>query len=143
MIPDDQQFLAQIMKHMAQKQFTVFTGHEDPAKENSELDWAQLAAAPGTKIVLMGAERIGHIAEALRANGMAADTPVVVDLPDQGARIPGLLGDHPVIGGRRADGTTITADVPEPIQPPEDVDLNDEVPVFVPEAPPPPHHQES
>jgi uroporphyrinogen III methyltransferase/synthase len=58
--------------------FTVVTGHEDPAKEDSELDWAQLAAAPGTKIVLMGAERIGHIAEALQANGMAADTPVAM-----------------------------------------------------------------
>ena len=58
--------------------FTVVTGHEDPAKAGGELDWAQLAAAPGTKIVLMGAERIGQIAEALRANGMAPATPVAM-----------------------------------------------------------------
>src|SRR2546426_5197675 len=47
--------------------FTVVTGHQDPAKEDSAIDWARLANAPGTKIVLMGAERIGHIAEVLRA----------------------------------------------------------------------------
>ena len=44
-------------------------------------------------------------------------SPVVVELPDQGARLPSHLGDH-LIGGRRADGSTITADVPEPIHPP-------------------------
>src|SRR5262249_37220506 len=29
--------------------FTVLTGHEDPAKDESSIDWAQVAAAPGTK----------------------------------------------------------------------------------------------
>lgn len=60
--------------------------------------------------------------------------PVVVPLPDQGTRIDGLLGDHPVIGGVRADGSTITAGVPEPIQPHEDADLG-EMPSYLPEAP--------
>jgi len=58
--------------------FTVVTGHEDPAKEESDLDWAQLAASPGTKVILMGAERIGHITEVLRTNGMAPATPVAM-----------------------------------------------------------------
>jgi uroporphyrinogen III methyltransferase/synthase len=58
--------------------FTVFTGHEDPDKGDSALDWAQLAATPGTKVVLMGAERIGHVADVLRANGMAPATPVAM-----------------------------------------------------------------
>src|SRR5881296_2520338 len=58
--------------------FTVVTGHEDPAREDSAIDWARLANAPGTKIILMGAERIGHIAEVLRTNGMAAATPVAM-----------------------------------------------------------------
>src|SRR5881394_4371864 len=58
--------------------FTVFTGHEDPDKGDSALDWAQLAATPGTKIVLMGAERIGHVADVLRAKGMAPATPVAM-----------------------------------------------------------------
>src|SRR6266705_3445336 len=36
--------------------FTVITGHEDPTKDNSSLDWEQLAKMPGTKVVLMGVE---------------------------------------------------------------------------------------
>lgn len=62
--------------------------------------------------------------------------PLVVPLPDQGARIDGLLGDHPVIGGTRADGSTITAGVPEPIHPPEDMEHTGELPAYRPEAPP-------
>ena len=46
--------------------------------------------------------------------------PVVVSLPDQGDRFDGLLGDRPVTGGTRADGSTITAGVPSPIQRPKD-----------------------
>jgi uroporphyrinogen III methyltransferase/synthase len=56
--------------------FTVITGHEDPEKGGTALDYAQLAKLPGTKVVLMGVERIRPITEALMANGMAADTPV-------------------------------------------------------------------
>ncbi len=58
--------------------FTVITGHEDPTKDDSSLDWAQLARAAGTKVVLMGVERIMVIAEQLIANGMSADTPVAM-----------------------------------------------------------------
>ncbi len=58
--------------------FSVITGHEDPAKEDVDVDWAQVAAAPGTKVVLMGVTRVGKIADALMANGMAASTPVAV-----------------------------------------------------------------
>jgi len=56
--------------------FTVITGHEDPTKESSGLDYAQLAKLPGTKVVLMGVERIGQIAQSLVAHGMDAGTPV-------------------------------------------------------------------
>jgi len=58
--------------------FTVITGHEDPAKEASGVDWAQIARLPGTKVVLMGADRIGRIAELLVAHGMPPDTPVAM-----------------------------------------------------------------
>ena len=58
--------------------FTVLTGHEDPAKEESSIDWEQLAKASGTKVVLMGVERIRRITERLIENGMAADTPVAM-----------------------------------------------------------------
>ena len=49
----------------------------------------------------------------------------------------------PVIGGTRADGTTITAGVPEPIHPPDQAAQTGEFPEFVPEGPvaPPQHHE--
>src|SRR5687768_7129826 len=43
--------------------FTVVTGHEDPTKEESCLDFEQLAKMPGTKVVLMGVERIRQLAQ--------------------------------------------------------------------------------
>jgi len=41
--------------------------------------------------------------------------PVVVPLADQGPRIHGVLPKIPRTGGRRADGSRITAGVPDPI----------------------------
>src|ERR1700722_1443075 len=58
--------------------FTVITGHEDPTKDETVIDWAQVAATPGTKVVLMGVSRIDKIAAALAAHGMKASTPVAV-----------------------------------------------------------------
>ncbi len=55
--------------------FAVVTGHEDPTKPSSRVDWAAFAKMPGTKIVLMGTERIAWIAEKLIACGMKASTP--------------------------------------------------------------------
>ncbi|MCB1234877.1 MAG: uroporphyrinogen-III C-methyltransferase [Verrucomicrobiae bacterium] len=59
-------------------QLTIFTGHEDPAKAESSIDYEQIARAPGTKVMLMGVERLGTICESLAAHGMAADTPVAL-----------------------------------------------------------------
>src|SRR5688572_4939540 len=56
--------------------FTVVTGHEDPNKELSSVDWAWLAKEPGTKIILMGVERIRQIAAELTKHGLPATTPV-------------------------------------------------------------------
>ena len=58
--------------------FTVITGHEDPEKNETALDWARIAQEPGTKVVLMGVERIGKIAYALIENGLSKDTPVAM-----------------------------------------------------------------
>ncbi|HKS37318.1 MAG TPA: uroporphyrinogen-III C-methyltransferase, partial [Verrucomicrobiae bacterium] len=43
--------------------FTVITGHEDPTKDESSIDWTQVARIPGTKVVLMGLQRIRELAE--------------------------------------------------------------------------------
>ena len=59
-------------------QFTVFTGHEDPTKPESALDYKAIAALPGTKVMLMGVERIGKIASALIENGADPKMPVAL-----------------------------------------------------------------
>ena len=59
--------------------YTVITGHERPEKGGeSAIDWQNLAKNPGTKIVLMGVERLRNIADQLQKNGLAADTPVAL-----------------------------------------------------------------
>src|SRR6266404_6163305 len=57
---------------------TLITGHEDPSKEASNIDWPQVAKTPGTQVIMMGTDRIGEIAQTLIANGMAAETPVAM-----------------------------------------------------------------
>ncbi|HKX63617.1 MAG TPA: uroporphyrinogen-III C-methyltransferase [Verrucomicrobiae bacterium] len=58
--------------------FTVITGHEDPTKEAASLDYVSLARMPGTKVILMGVERIRQIADSLVAHGMNPETPVAM-----------------------------------------------------------------
>ncbi len=57
---------------------TLITGHEDPAKEAASVDWPQVAKTPGTKVIMMGTERIGAIAETLVKHGMDPATPIAV-----------------------------------------------------------------
>ncbi len=59
-------------------QLTIFTGHEDPTKEASSINYARLATQPGTKVMLMGVERIGQISEQLIAHGADSATPVAL-----------------------------------------------------------------
>ena len=59
-------------------QLTIFTGHEDPANTESSHDFRQLATTPGTKVMLMGVERIGVITARLVENGAAPETPVAL-----------------------------------------------------------------
>ncbi|HZV35833.1 MAG TPA: uroporphyrinogen-III C-methyltransferase, partial [Verrucomicrobiae bacterium] len=58
--------------------FTVITGHEDPAKDESSIDWAQVAKISGTKVVLMGVSRIREIMQKLVQHGLDAATPVAM-----------------------------------------------------------------
>ncbi len=53
----------------------VITGHEDPSKPHSQVDWGAVAAFPGTLVVLMGLGRLTTIAELLIAHGRDANTP--------------------------------------------------------------------
>ncbi len=45
------------------------TGHEDPAKEETALDWDALARFPGTLVLYMGVGRVSEIASALIGAG--------------------------------------------------------------------------
>ncbi|HEX6455511.1 MAG TPA: uroporphyrinogen-III C-methyltransferase [Solirubrobacterales bacterium] len=51
------------------------TGHEDPEKEESALDWEALARFPGTLVFYMGVKRLPENAAALIAAGRSAEEP--------------------------------------------------------------------
>ncbi len=55
--------------------FAVVTGHEDPNKENSSINWACLATATDTLVFLMGIENLPKITKKLMENGRAGNTP--------------------------------------------------------------------
>jgi uroporphyrinogen III methyltransferase/synthase len=63
------------------------TGHEDPAKPETAIDWAALAAFPGTLVFYMGVRQLPHIAEQLVAHGRDGAEPAAIvqrgTLPDQ------------------------------------------------------------
>lgn len=59
-------------------QVTILTGHEDPTKPESALDWKLLAQGRGTIVILMGVANLRNIARALMENGKAGETPVAV-----------------------------------------------------------------
>jgi uroporphyrinogen III methyltransferase/synthase len=54
------------------------TGHEDPAKAESTLDYELLAAFPGTLVFYMGLHRLEGIVEALLEAGIDRDVPACV-----------------------------------------------------------------
>jgi len=57
---------------------TFFTGHENPAKTESSIDFGALAKLGGTQVMLMGVERIEAIAQKMREHGVRADLPVAL-----------------------------------------------------------------
>src|SRR5579862_1184060 len=58
--------------------FTVVTGHEDPLKEASSLDWSKLADEHRTLVFLMAIENLRAIAQRLVDNGLTAGTPAAI-----------------------------------------------------------------
>src|SRR5205807_6673918 len=49
---------------------TFVTGHEDPAKETTTVNWHALAKAGGTIVLYMGVKTLPNIAAALTEGGM-------------------------------------------------------------------------
>ncbi len=57
---------------------TFVTGHEDPGKDGSAINWSALAASGATLVFYMGVGNLGLISARLVEGGRAADTPVAV-----------------------------------------------------------------
>jgi uroporphyrinogen III methyltransferase/synthase len=58
--------------------FTVFTGHAEAAETATDLRYDQIAKIPGTKVVLMGTERLDEWTRSLIAHGLPPETPVAI-----------------------------------------------------------------
>jgi uroporphyrinogen III methyltransferase/synthase len=74
----------------------IVTGHEDPAKTESSLNWQGLAQGLDTLVFLMGVSNLPAIVERLLAHGRMPETPVAVihrgTTPHQ-RTVVGTLGD--------------------------------------------------
>ena len=57
---------------------TFFTGHEDPSKLKSAIDYSALAQLGGTQVMLMGVERIAEVTREMLAKGVRPDLPVAL-----------------------------------------------------------------
>jgi len=96
---------------------TFVTGHEDPTKEESSIDWRQLAQLRGTKIFLMGVERLREITQRLVAEGADPATPVALVRWGTTARQESLEGTLATVAdlvekrGLTAPAITIVGDV--------------------------------
>ena len=97
----------------------LVTGHEDPEKGESGLDWGALAAFPGTLLFYMGVGRLEQIADSLIEAGRPASQPAALvergTLPDQ-RTVQGTLGTIAEVGRReqvKAPAITIVGAVAE------------------------------
>ncbi|MFC1492372.1 uroporphyrinogen-III C-methyltransferase [candidate division KSB1 bacterium] len=57
---------------------SIVTGHEDPEKDDSDINWEALAAMNGTLVFFMGVRRLPFITLKLIENGKAGDTPAAL-----------------------------------------------------------------
>jgi len=67
---------------LTHRQFTstvaFITGHEDPTKEESNIDWEKISTGAGTLVFLMSMSHLSTIVERLQQHGLSATTPVAV-----------------------------------------------------------------
>jgi len=67
------------LTHRKYSSSVVFvTGHEDPGKTKSQVQWKKLAKSVETIVIMMGLSRIGIISKQLIAGGLTKTTPVAV-----------------------------------------------------------------
>src|SRR5215203_2064846 len=83
------------------------TGHEDPHKPEMALDWAALAAFPGTLVFYMGVRRLADNAAALIAAGRDAGEPAAAverGTMDRQRTVTATLGTLAEAAGREGIG---------------------------------------
>ena len=67
------------LTHRKYSSSVVFvTGHEDPGKTKSPVQWKKLAKSVETIVIMMGLSRIGTISKRLVSGGLPKTTPVAV-----------------------------------------------------------------
>lgn len=59
-------------------QLTIFTGHEDPTKEDTALDYSKIGSSDGTKVMLMGVGQLAKVTQMMIDGGASPDTPVAL-----------------------------------------------------------------
>jgi len=57
---------------------TFITGHEDPSKEDSFIDWEALSRNMGTLVFFMGVKNLPEIVEKLLQYGRSSNTPIAL-----------------------------------------------------------------
>jgi len=91
---------------------TFITGHEDPTKQETGLDWEALAKFGGTLVILMGVKMLGRNAEQLMKHGKDPSTPVAViergTRPDQRVTVGTLLNIAELAKERKVKAPAIT-----------------------------------
>ncbi len=95
----------------------LVTGHEDPDKPETALDWPALARFPGTLVFYMGVKRLPGIAAALVDGGRPPDEPAAVvergTLPGQRTVLGTLatIAEDAVAAGVRPPSITLVGPV--------------------------------
>ncbi|MGE5380097.1 MAG: uroporphyrinogen-III C-methyltransferase [Methylocystaceae bacterium] len=56
----------------------IVTGHEQPDKKESSINWEQLTGSAGTMVFLMGVSNLAHITDQLIKAGKPDDTPIAL-----------------------------------------------------------------
>src|SRR5256885_12290309 len=83
---------------------TFFTGHEDPAKSQSAINFDALTKLGGTQVMLMGVDRLAAITREMLAHGAREDLPVaLIRLGTVGGQRT-LVGNIGNIAERAKDG---------------------------------------
>ena len=91
---------------------TFITGHEDPTKPESWLDWETLAKFGGTIVILMGVKMLERNVDELMKHGKNPNTPVAViekgTRPDQRVTVGTLANIAELAKERKVKAPAIT-----------------------------------